>query len=321
MACSATPAVPADSLAPNRPQQPPDRFDFGDGARKKQPKAAGPVRQLAPTPGTVASNEVSAELTLTQSLYSVPAAATLCFTVASSEAGLAACSLAAVGASGLVTAQLSRGMKPGQVQAAESAGPWLVAAGLRLVVVRDSDAQTAGAALAGVGYLGGPLLGAWLASFNPDSGTVALANSMGLWTAASLELARIGWKGQSTANFRSRNHDTVPSAIATLIGTGLGIAGGALLGRELQPSRADVWGLDGLALLGFAMGAGIGNAISSKNGDEAAMARGGTVGMLTGAAVGLWLLPGWRGPSLPPLQPQVSVSPDGATLIGLGGAW
>lgn len=324
-ACSATVTTPSNppphppAAGPTRP--PPDRFEFGDGTRKKEPRAAGPVRQLARTAGTAASQEVSAELTVTQSLYALPATAALCASIAHSEAGVAACLLAAVGATGLVTAELSRGMKPGQAQMVESAGPWLVAAGARLALVSDFDAQDAGAVVAGVGYVGGPLLGAWLASFDPHSGTVALANSAGLWTAMGIEFARIGWSGQSTANFRSRNHGTVPSAIATLVGSGLGIAGGALLGRELRPARADVWGLDGLALLGLAIGAGIGNAVSDRNGDDAALARGGTVGMLAGAAVGLWLLPGWRGPALPPLQPLVSVGPGGEAMVGVGGGW
>lgn len=265
------------------------------------------------------------ELTWTQTLYTAPLIAGMCLaSVRDPVAGLLCTGVATAGTA-VLSSHLSEGVAAGQAQFIESVGPWLVGAGLRMAVTFDASVSQLGAGIAGLGYLSGPFIGMATASRTADPGTVALANSLGIWSAFGIELVRVAWSDRGTGGLLTRSHRTAASALGTIAGAGVGILWGAALGKELRPRRSQVWALDGLALAGTALfgavGQAVGPSLCSSCNREQSTARGATIGLAVGAALGLWRLPNWTGPDGLALQPRLGVSLDGTTVVGVGAEW
>ncbi|MBI5610863.1 MAG: hypothetical protein HY902_18435 [Deltaproteobacteria bacterium] len=263
--------------------------------------------------------EASAELGVTQAVYLAPLVfAAVGATSESVGATIVLGSGATVGL-GFAIAESSRGLEPGQIQVIESAGPWLVAAGARLTVANHLS-QTSEDLSLGVmigGYFLGPLGGILLAKTHPDSSTVAMANSGGMWMAVAIELVRAGWSPASTASFRPRRHGDVASAVGTVVGAGVGILGGALLGRELQLSRGRVWAID----LAIAAGLVVGG-MATTGQSSAIQARAAALGMAVGGGLTMIALPDWSAAGrLAGVVPRLSIAADGTPVVGVGGSW
>lgn len=319
-ACSASPrstgAPPQVTAERSAHDVTPDRMEFADAPTPRRATS----RLARPSLGhaQVDPNKISVELTITQTLYAAPTSAALCTVVIRSEVGVFNCFslLTGLGAWGIAAG--SRGMEPGQVQLMESVGPWLVASGARLLAARDHSGRDVGPAVMLGGYLVGPLLGGLASLRHPDSASVAVANSAGIWTAAALELSRIGWSAQRTATFAVRERNDMAAAVGTLIGVGVAMVGGSLLGSELQPSRGQVWAMDGFAAGGLALGTYL---TAGRGASDRSTARAGLVGMVLGGALGLWVVPDWDGSLLGALRPHVGTAPDGTPTFALATTW
>jgi hypothetical protein len=265
-----------------------------------------------------------AELAATQTLYTLPIFAAI--GVVAGEGGQSEVSAvfgsALLGGAtvGGLTYAFSDGMTFGQVQAFESVVPWAAWHGAALVLAKDDKVATAGAVIGVGGYLLSPLIGAGLATLKPHSGTVALANSAGLWTTVGILLAREGFLPAPTSNFATRPHFDNFTVIGLLLAGDLAIVGGALLGRELRPSRGDVFALDGLALLGLGLGALAGSQLHRADVEAGtAAAQCAVIGLVAGLGVGAWLLPRWTVPLPPNIHPSLAPGVDGTWQLGLHG--
>lgn len=256
------------------------------------------------------------ELGLAQGAYAAPLFASI---GVAGESGTAAVALGILGGSavGGLTGYFGRNLHFGQVQVINSVVPWVAWHAGMLATADTSGFELAAIGVGVLGYLGAPGLAFALARLDPHSGTVALANSAGLWTAVGILLAREGFWPSSTSTFSTRPKFEPFTVVGILLAGDLAIVAGALLGRELRPSRAQVFALDGLAILGVTVGALVGR-VASDDSAIPSVAQGGAIGLGVGLAAGLLLLPRWDLPL--PERVHVSMVPakEGHWLVQIG---
>jgi len=162
------------------------------------------------------------------------------------------------------------------VQAINSGMPWLLANGTALFTAafeQESEGlAVVGGVIAALSPVAGPLLANRLAeAFDPSSGAVALANSFGMWSGGLAIAGSLARKG---------NFDDAPVLQAIVIAD-LGFVFGALLSRELNLSRGQVWLID---LFG-ALGTGVAAAVVA-DGDNDREATTISIGMVAGLGLG-----------------------------------
>jgi hypothetical protein len=321
LGCSATQQDGTDRMPRAEAYRPIGQFRPPSGVMLPPPAAPGPTsphktrgaRQYAGH-----DDGPRLELALTQAAYAVPLGGAI--GSAGSAQGVLIGAAAAGTLAGVIGWAVGEDMTSGQVQTVNSAMPWLVGHGAALTLV-DQDV---GIVVAGAGYLLAPLVGGLLATQRPEAGTVALANSAGMWTVVTIALARNALNPSDTSHFIARDRFDSPGMVALIVAGDLAIVGGALLGHELQPTRSQVFALDGAALLGMVTGALVG--VGLRGASDHASSQMGMVGLLVGVGAGLAMLYD-HDVALPDLPvahlplPSVAMRPEGGLTLGFSGTF
>lgn len=214
---------------------------------------------------------------------------------------------------------LSGNLTAGQVQAIESVTPWMLAHAA-VLSIGDHDLRTASSYLV-VSSIGGWFLGAGLAAFKPSTGTVAMANSTGMWVGIAFILAHTGFSPVDTSTYTARTFSGTAGLLSLVLATDLAIVAGAFLGRDLKLSRGSVFALDGILVASTGTALLIGGLTGHATNVDSSQYIGqwGIGGLIAGTALWAWLVPTWNIDALPDIQPTVSRSLDGTPIFGLAG--
>ncbi len=207
---------------------------------------------------------------------------------------------------------------------------WMLNSALLAAAADQSDIDgldELGAVLGGLNALAamtaGHWVGLWLAKrYQPTSGQVALANSVGMWSGILVALSSMGWQErEGVGGFFGPE----PPVLRTMLACNLGLALGASVGRDAGLSRAQVMAIDLMGGLGLATGVFLIDSNRDIDNEFGTLALATLGGLAVGAALVYVASGPPSGPStalaLPAIQPGPMVLPGGRVGLALGGRW